>query len=162
MSLTARSTSALTPRTRITSSVDGSFASAPTLTHSAFSSPIILSRSSRPTTWATGESTHALRVVPLLPMTAPCHFFSTAMTWLLTSAASLAHLSSSLSTSSTFLPLSTGDGDADGEVGSYTSKTEDCSSDSGGKKSNTLCDSWNCLILYARNGLVRDDVEKTQ
>src|SRR5260221_147949 len=131
----------------MTSSVDGSFASAPTLTLSAFSSPIILHSSSVHTAWATSENTHALRVVPPLPMTALCHFFSTAMTWLLTSAASLAHLISSFSASSTFLAFSTGDGEADGEVGSYTSNTDDCSSDSGGKKTTTLCDSWSCLIL---------------
>jgi hypothetical protein len=137
ISFTARSTSLLGPRTRMTSSVDGLPALAPTFIDNDLSSPMIL--------WGIAfnvnkmvrlEETHAFKVVPPLPRTASCHFLSTVRISLLTSPQSLTIFSISFDTSSRCFFLSAAEGCA--ERGSYTSKMEDCSSDSLGKRTRTL------------------------
>jgi hypothetical protein len=93
------------------------------------------------------------------PTIAECHFGSTVMVSLLTSAASRAIFITSAATSSSCLPFSTGFDDAFGEAGSYTRRTDDCSAVSGGKKTETLLASWNCLILQEQSLGIRGKPE---
>ena len=87
----------------MTSWVEGSPASAPTLIDSVLSSPIILRDKffkSIIIVAGSGGNTHAFKVVPPWPLTASCHLISTEMVSLLTSAASLANFKRSFETSS--------------------------------------------------------------